>query len=738
MQWNRIRTEVTMQVFKRRNLMRSGAALMCGVALLVSAAWAYAAALDDNPGLVGILSDEVPDDLGEDALSVLGGNWQSWSEGVAGDIEKFYSGEAKDVAAQRKALAGLRAKDEVILKALGDARYRSLFGGLTDVHGSLVRRLDVCDAILDTLEQKAEDVKTAKLAKAREKLASAVSALESDLASVSGGSAWLPYVRAADIKAALKDGKSTDASYDASLSRLQARGSLTNEKQKEFLSRDSFAVLEQALTGLQKENQAEPPALDVPALRGALAELVKAIEAYESTNGAADGASLRASLEKAGSLALDGGDRLSDAVRRHYMNFNFQIVASEKFLSRLAHNEHSETGPVRDYILGANVGGTQRTTTVLSIDLKPSNSGMKMDMTIDGVTRSNTASATDQATIYTDGYHTFRAAKGVLFDGEKLVDEPARMIYVNPNNRTTGASTRYDGTLFAGFAEGVAEREAARRRPQSEAIAAQRLTSRVLPQFESRLGEELKKANERLQGDLKQRLQEGGIYPASVRIRSNESFVRYSSLVASGDELGGDVPNPGSASSSGAVAHIHESLINNSLNRMKFAGRTMTDDDIRKEIESHASRLLGREFKLTEPNAGAADDKTSTLVFADADPIRVQISGGNVNLVIRAGIKQEGKEDIPTQIVTVPISLRIDGEKIIIERGNVQVAPAAPPEDTAKQVVRAGVVRKKIEDAIGVRERDRTLKIAREGVGDIVVKLAEIKAVNGWLSVAAE
>ncbi len=735
---NRIRMENTMRRFASRTIVRRSLACVLGAVMVASAAWTYAASMEDAPGLVGILPNEPPDDLIMESFAILGGNWEKWSTGVAEDVIKLYVGDVKDAAAQRKALAGLRAKVGVMDKALDDSRYQSIYDQLLEVRGKLVRRLDLADAILNTLDQKPEAVKEAKLKEARAKVSSAVAALESDLQKVVGGSAWLPYVRAAEIKKAIQDGKSSDVSLDTARQRIAAVGTLKDEKQKQFLSRPAFGVLGKALDELQAGNQAEVKPVDAPALRAALAEVVKAVEAYELNNTSASAKSVRAALDGVNKSALDG-NTVGDVIRSHYMNYNFQIVANEKFLSRLARNEHTESGPVRDFILGANVSGDQTTSTTSSIDLKPSDSGMKMNVTINGVTQSSTAGATDQATIYTQGYHTFQAAKPVLFDGEKLSTEPAQMVYVDANNQTVGASTRYDRTLFGGLARGIAQNEAAKKRSQSEAIAEQRLTDRVLPQFDTRLNDGVKKANDRLQGDMKKRLQDAGVYPTSVRVRSNESYVRYSSLVGTGDELSGDIPNPTPVERGGMAAHIHESLINNSLDRMKFAGRTMTDEDIRAELQRFATSLLGREVKLGQPKAaGEAADKTSTLVFADTDPVRVQIGNGSINLILRAGFKQEGKEDIPTQVITVPISLKVQGEKVIIDRGVVQVAPAAPPEDTAKQVVRAGVMRKKIEDALGTREADRKLKIAREGTSDISITLTHLKAANGWLTVWAD
>jgi hypothetical protein len=392
---------------------------------------------------------------------------------------------------------------------------------------------------------------------------------------------------------------------------------------------------------------------------------------------------------------------------------------------------------VRDFILGANVSGNQQTSTVVSIDLKPSSTNAYFNMLLDGTTHSSTAGVTEKATIFTQGNHNFRASKPVMFDGRTLSSGAAQMVYVDPNNTTVGAETKASGMpLFGALTERMAVRIAGKKRGESEAIAAQRLQARVVPQLDTRLNDEVTKANSRLQGETKKRLQDNGLYPERVRVRTSEGFIRYSSLVANPTELSGDVPNAIANPSRGVIVHVHESLLNNAVDRMKFAGRTMTDDDIRAEIERFATALTGREVKFEQKKDADAADKTSTLVFAEKDPVRIRIEGGNVNLIMRAGFKQEGKEDIPTQIVTVPLALSVNGDKIVIERGGVQVAPAGPTD--ARQIVRAGVMRKKIETSIPTRERERVVRVARDGSPEIALNVTTLKALNGWLCIAAE
>ena len=49
------------------------------------------------------------------------------------------------------------------------------------------------------------------------------------------------------------------------------------------------------------------------------------------------------------------------------MNYNLQVVASDATLTKILGETSQTTGPVTDFILGANVSGTEWTTTHVSV-----------------------------------------------------------------------------------------------------------------------------------------------------------------------------------------------------------------------------------------------------------------------------------------------------------------------------------------------------------------------------------
>ena len=105
--------------------------------------------------------------------------------------------------------------------------------------------------------------------------------------------------------------------------------------------------------------------------------------------------------------------------------------------------------------------------------------------------------------------------------------------------------------------------------------------------------------------------------------------------------------------------------------------------------------------------------------------------------MLRAGIKQEGKEDIPTQSITVPLRLTVKGNRVLVDRGTVQVAPATANADRAAQVVRAGVMRKKLETVITPMAIDGVIHVPRQGKADSDLTISDIKAFGGWLTILA-
>lgn len=703
------------------------------VGTVVTGAWVSHAADDASAtGLRGVLPAEVPSGLTA-TIAALPETWAPWGEGLTADLATLYEKEGLDVAAQRKAIGALDARVKTIASSLADPKYKSISSQLISLHGGLKRRLDLIKAAIDTLEMGPE-IKAARIESARKDVLNAIAALEKDLRSIKGGDAWIKYLQVAETRSQL-GGKSV-AQVAGVRDRLKGQVTQADAKIRSFLERPSITVYDNALAAYDGAIADAAPNANSPALRKSLGELLAGVEDYELSHATASASAVRKAFDAVRSAAPDGGERVAQAVRTNYFNYNLRVIATEAFLNRVVSQRRQESGAVRDYILGANVYGNQTTATTVTLNLVPSASVAQFDIVASGAISSSTVGVTDQAQIYTQGNHYFTAAKRISFNGDKFSTQPAR-INVSANNTTTGADT--DFGLFSGIANGIAVRKAEEMRGESEAIAASRVQSNVIPKFNSEVDKEFG-ANGSFNPKLGERfaaLQELQLYPDAKTWSTTDSELRMTSRLMAASELGGNDPNPALVLGRGATILVHETLMNNAADRLDLKGQTLTDDQLKGRIEANLTKLLGREYKFKNDKPADAEQSNNSLVFAQNDPIRFQVVDGSLIVTLRAGLKQEGKEEIPTQIITIPLQFSVDVKNVVIEPGNVSVSPAEKAENAATQVARAGVIRKKIEAAFPRRELDRIADLERH-TSKIRVAVTRIKALDGWLSITFE
>lgn len=717
----------------------TAAGILAGVA---AGAWAFDPSTAPV-GLQGLFPAELPAVLNADAFAPLDGNWATWSTETASEVTDFYKFEG-DVAAQRGKIETIKKRLKTVEKALADKRYAAIANTLASLHGPLARRVTLAEAMLDTLEMNPATIRGERIKAKAAAVTSALAALETDLSGLSGGKAWLPYVKSEELKAALAAGPEGDAVTAAATvtkAKLAKRATLTDEAQKSFLSRPAFVNLETAVDAHLAAVASKADQTNPAGLRESFAKLTAAIDSFEVNSTAADAIAVRAALGAIQQAAADGGDRIAAVINDHYLNDNLRFIASEAFVGKLIGDSRVEQGQVHDYILGANVGGWQTTQTTVSADLKPAKNAIRFDLVLSGNVQSNTAGATDQATIYTSGNHTFRATKEIVFDGAKFSTGPAA-IGVNANNTTTGATTRLSGLpIFGRVAQRIAIQEAGNRRPQSEAIARSRISDKVLPRFNSEVDKEFGNAGTRIESELNAGLKSAGIYPDRQKFESTDSHLSISSRLTGENELAGSVPESMLvADVDGAKLVMHDSIINNTIDRIDFSGKTMSEEELRHHVEGFLSKALAREFKFrapaeVAPKAEAEQDEEdrvpAKIAFAKEDPMRILFRNGELVLVIRAGLEREGKDPIPTQEITVPLKISANGQDIQVVRGDLQIVGI----DGDLSGVQRKVIINKMSAALPDRTTSAKIKLPGSATRNVDAVVTSIQIINGWIAV---
>ena len=694
-------------------------------------------------GLRGILPEFVPLGLLEDDFLTLGESWASWSKDASADVAALYEQQDLDVDGQRAALDKLEKRIRTMEKALANKSYTAIFEPLATINGRLSRRVSVATAILDTLEMNPEAAHKAKVDAAGAEVAQSVESLGKYLSKIKNGDAWLKFIRAEELRSAVESAESSEV-VSAVFTRLSESDKMQNDAQRNFVQRPQFLTVKQTLGQYLELASAETPAKnDQSELRGSLKKLVSSLEAYEETRSQVSATAARDAYGEVRNLAADGGDHLADVLAGQYFNYNLRVVATESFLNKVAGYKHTDSGVVDDVVLGAKVDGHQSTTGTVGIDLKPNNSVIEFDMTFNGVTQTNTQGVTDQATIFTSGYHTFGAQKKIHFDGDRFKTFPATM-WVNANNTTTGARTGVSGLpIFGGIADSYAVSVARDKRGQSEAIAAQKLQNRLIPEFNQEVDAEFSKSSKQLEEEVIPKLKETGLFPSARTYRSTSDALWIGTRLMDDDNLGGDAPSFSTRVYGSAAIHLHETLLNNSLDKLPIAGGSFTEKELGEQIEIALKTLLGDDFKLPGGDAEGAGDTepakedNTRFIFPDQDAIRIKAQNGKLTLVLRMGLQPEGDDVIPTQEITVPLRFSIEGTDIVIEADAVGVAPveAASP---IVQIARAGIVKAKIQKALPTRKVDRMITLKRKTGGPVDLAITSVRPNAGWLTITVK
>ena len=234
--------------------------------------------------------------------------------------------------------------------------------------------------------------------------------------------------------------------------------------------------------------------------------------------------------------------------------------------------------------------------------------------------------------------------------------------------------------------------------------------------------------------------------PDNISARSSGSHIAVSSRTIGSGRLGGSTQPVLPLPDEGGALQVHESVLNNALDALRLHGKVVPDDQLTAELEKALSELLQREVKLSKPadpaaapadaqaaaapaeSADAADEpeKSTAFIFSKADPLRVRFDNGELTLLIQAGIRQEGKADLPVHTIVVPIAISLADSKVVMTPRPVRVLSA--PITVANQL------RKVIGRRIKARESDAVMQLQSDPDKQVSVTITRIELNDGWLT----
>ncbi|MBC8116253.1 MAG: hypothetical protein H7062_17840 [Candidatus Saccharimonas sp.] len=434
------------------------------------------------------------------------------------------------------------------------------------------------------------------------------------------------------------------------------------------------------------------------------------------------------------------------AVRKALDPSNLRVSVSEAFLNRLVAREEIQPGEVQDNILGAHVTGRQTTTSRLKVDLLPSADQGRAAFVLTGDVQTLTTGVTPQAMIDTAGQQQFVAVKDVFFDGRVFSTKHAT-VHVRARNQTLGAMTPLSGSLFGGLADRIAYRAAERRKPESEAIARDRVVEKVYPAFDGEIDKKLTTANQLLEQTVRKRLETAKLAPTSQSVCTTDNCLTYAALIGSDAANTSLSPLDGQLAGDGGLnLSVHESLLNDVIGRPDLQGFKTTDEELKKQTADLLAMLEGVKSTLPDDLTGAAPlaiplpglSIVTDIEFDETDPLTVRFDRDRMRVTMKAKFKPAGQDLLPPMKVVIEYQAVVEGNSVRCVPGKPRVTAQDQTDLTAEPTLAEMAIQKSIESALPTLEFDRTLPSKYWRLNGPAPRVTSIKSQDGWVSIAID
>lgn len=410
-------------------------------------------------------------------------------------------------------------------------------------------------------------------------------------------------------------------------------------------------------------------------------------------------------------------------------NANLQLVLPERIVNQILGVGRTETEPVRDCILGANVLGEQTAVTSLAIDFHPNPTGIHATMRLQGTVNTQTVGRTTQADISTMGHHQVFAAKEIYFDGSLFSTRPA-VVHTQVRSTNVGASTRFDGVpLLNGFARSMAVNVANSRQRESEPIIWQRVSSQVYRKFNGQVDRQLADANQSLNGDLRPRLRTLSFLPDRESVSTTDTHLTYTALLRDG-MVPSTVP-PADLSDSAITVRVHDSLLHQAIDSLQLNGKKLKQGELTALVQRLVTTLGGRVIKEdgAEPAPSVADPD---IVFAENQAIQCEFAEEALVVTMVARFDALFRSIVPEQRIRIRFRTEFVGDEVLLRRESVELESVEESSPQIQQMY-VNLVRPRVEASVAdiAFPRDRTLPapVSR------ALRIERIDSQANWLTI---
>jgi len=437
------------------------------------------------------------------------------------------------------------------------------------------------------------------------------------------GNAWREFLQLKAI-----DGLAREGSEDGR--RKTARKVLDNLQSFRLSRSQRKFVNEGPLADLQKELRVWAAAPVVPE------QLLAHIEAYEFSGLASDARLVADDFRGLSWSSPAEAEKISQSLDTHYRNSNLRVALAGPLLNRMVPQPPKMEAEVQDTVVNVPVYGHSTTFAKLSVRLVPDPKRIRIGLEASGSVDSDTRSTSGPATFYNEGRSTFLVRKLFVIGPQGLSVWPAIAEAENNYSYLVSLETDFDGVPLVGpLVRSVARSKHDEASGEARVEVEQKLATRARNQLDAEIRPLLTENAQRFQKEQLATLKRLGMEMEPLALATTEDRVVARVRLASSEQLGAHTPRPRAPADSWFSLQLHQSALNNVLEKLDLDGRKFTMT----ELFAWLAEKLGRP-QLNQQNDLPEDVR---VTFAKENAVRLRCEDGRVEVVFAIAELTQGR-----------------------------------------------------------------------------------------------
>ncbi|NLF08931.1 MAG: hypothetical protein GX594_13265 [Pirellulaceae bacterium] len=486
---------------------------------------------------------------------------------------------------------------------------------------AIKRRIDIWECVirLDSPDLN----KTIPIVLDAKKLAQSLNAIASITDGSAEGDAWRDYL----MIGPLKEGLAATPAPNVEQLRKIAGGLLWKLSQSRLTADQYQFIISEPVAELRHELKhwaAEPISF---------ADLLRDLERYEQTGLPSDARRLAMDCQSLAVSPMKSHRDLGDVIDLHYRNANFRLAVTEELINGLIPRQNVEYAAVRDTILDRPTHGKSLMATEAAVRMQPNPERISMVLVVAGEIQSVTTTDAGLAKFHNNSKAYYIVRKPLEVDLGGISLWPSEVKVYN-ESRLQGVETPIAGIPVIGrMVEGVARSQHDQHKPAANREVRRKVASKARERIDAEVHKQFSGVVDRFNQRVFDPLNSLTLDPQLIEAETTDQRFTMRVRLAGPDQLGSHTPRPQAPSDSLASVQLHQTVLNNGIQRLELAGRTFTLDELADHV---AARLNCPPPWETNP-----DNKDVLITFAEENPVVVRCDDGRIEMTL--SIRRLGK-----------------------------------------------------------------------------------------------